>query len=52
MENIQSRILASFKKGFINQNIEIDEEVRTRFLTNDLSKNISVLETIKNELNS
>lgn len=47
---IKNRIISSFKKGFINKSYETDEQVRTRFLTNDSKNNISVLETIKNEL--
>lgn len=47
---IKDRIISSLKKGFIDESGEADEQVRSRFLTNDKEKNISVLETIKNEL--
>lgn len=52
MNLIENRILSSFKKGFINESYEVDEQVRTRFLTNDIKNNITVLETLKNELTS
>lgn len=52
MNLIENRILDSFKKGFLDESHETDEQVRTRFLTNDETRNITVLETIKNELNN
>ena len=52
MNIIENKILLSLKKGFLNQSHEVDEHVRTRFLTNDTLNNVTVLETIKNELNS
>lgn len=47
---VKERILGSLNKGFIDDEVNIDEAVRTKFLTNDRSKNLTVLESIQNEL--
>lgn len=49
---IEQSIMSSLKKGFVDKEIQIDEALRSRFLINDINKNKSVLETIKNELKS
>ena len=48
--NIETRLLDSLKKGFLDEQTNIDEAVRTKFLTNDVEKKVTVLETIKLEL--
>lgn len=52
MSQIANRLITSLQKGFIDNQYETEEKLRTRFLTNDLENNISVLETIKNELST
>lgn len=48
--DIQNNLINALHHGFIEKQDNIEETVKTKFLTNDKNKNITVLESIKSEL--